>query len=195
MNSVATGRMATDAEFEGSRAGPYPMGLMAILATVSMLFAAFTAAILFRRTGIDWVPVPMPAIVWANTLILLVSSGAVELARASVRRDAAHLSIRWLAAATVLGFLFLAGQVFAWHMLAGLGVFLPTNPHAAFFYMLTAIHGAHVIGGLIALSWTLNNARRGAYTPKNQSGLNHAAIYWHFIGGVWVYLLAVLSTF
>lgn len=128
MNTVAAGRMATDAEFEESRAGPYPMGLMAILATVSMLFAAFTAALLFRRTGIDWVPVPMPAIVWANTLILLVSSGAVELARASVRRDAAQLSIRWLAAATVLGILFLAGQIFAWRMLASRGVFLPTNP-------------------------------------------------------------------
>lgn len=176
------------------RPGPYPIGLMALLATVTMLFAAFTAALFVRRTGTDWVPVPLPPIVWANTVILIASSAAVELARASVRRDVSGLPARWLAIATLLGVLFLAGQVGAWRMLAGRGVFLPTSPHAAFFYMLSAVHGAHVLGGLAALTWTLQRTMRGAYTRARHGGLTHAAVFWHFVGGVWVYLLALLST-
>lgn len=170
------------------------MGLMAILATVTMLFAAFTAALLVRRTGTDWTPVPLPPIVWANTVVLIASSAAVELARAAVRREVSRLPARWLAIASLLGVLFLAGQVVAWRMLAARGVFLPTNPHAAFFYMLSAVHGAHVLGGLAALTCTLRRTIRGAYTPARYTGLTHAAVFWHFVGGVWVYLLVLLST-
>ena len=170
------------------------MGLMAILATVAMLFAAFTAALLVRRTGTDWSPVRLPPIVWINTALLVASSAAVELARASVRRAGVFGPVRWLAIASLLGTLFLAGQVIAWLTLAARGVFLPTNPHASFFYMLSAVHGAHVLGGIGALAWTLRRATCGAYTAGHHVGLTHAAIFWHFVGGVWVYLLVVLST-
>ena len=88
----------------------------------------------------------------------------------------------------------LAGQMVAWRSLAAQGVFLPSNPHAAFFYMLSAVHGLHVVGGLGALTWTLRRAAGGAYTASNHDGLTHAAIFWHFMGGVWIYLLALLST-
>jgi cytochrome c oxidase subunit 3 len=81
----------------------------------------------------------------------------------------------------------------AWKALIAQGVFLPSSPHAAFFYMLSAVHGAHVIGGLGALGWTLNRAFRGAYTATTHTGLTHAAIYWHFVGALWIYLLILLS--
>ncbi len=194
LNALAPDRVGPDGKPGSVRLGPYPMGLMAILATVAMLFAAFTAALLVRRTGSDWTPVSLPPIIWLNTLLLIASSAAVELGRASVRRDALHGSARWLAIASLLGVLFLAGQIVAWRMLAARGVFLPTNPHAAFFYMLSAVHGAHVIGGLTALVWTLRRALRGAYTRARHAGLTHAAIFWHFVGGVWVHLLVLLST-
>ncbi|MFQ5890781.1 MAG: heme-copper oxidase subunit III [Gemmatimonadota bacterium] len=174
--------------------GPYPIGLAAILATVGMLFAAFTAALLVRRTGADWVPVRLPGIVWLNTALLVASSAAVQRARGVMRRGASGPAVRWLAAGSVLGLLFLAGQLVAWRMLAARGVFLPTNPHAAFFYTLSAVHGAHVLGGLGALGWTLRRAAGGAYTAARHIGLSHAAIFWHFVGGVWVYLLTLLST-
>lgn len=194
VNSIVAGQVVVDRATGARRTGPYPMGTMAILATVAMLFAAFTAALLVRRTGTDWMRVPLPSIVWLNTAVLVASSAAVELARACVRRGSTQRSMRWLAIAGVLGLVFLAGQVIAWLMLADRGVFLPTSPHAAFFYMLSGIHGAHVLGGLVALAWTLRRALRGAYTPAHHAGLNHAAIYWHFVGGVWIYLLIVLST-
>jgi cytochrome c oxidase subunit 3 len=170
------------------------MGLMAILATVSMLFSAFTAALLVRRTGTDWVPVSLPLIVWVNTALLVASSGAMEAARASARRGSPSGIARWLAWSGVLGLFFLAGQVVAWRALAARGVFLPTNPHGSFFYMLSGVHGAHVLGGLGALAWTLRRARSGSYTATRYDGLTHAAIYWHFVGAVWLYLLALLST-
>jgi cytochrome c oxidase subunit 3 len=170
------------------------MGLMAVLATVAMLFAAFTAAILVRRTGMDWDRVTLPPIVWLNTVALALSSILVERARAAIRRGALSATVRHLGAASLLGGLFLLGQLVAWYALVRQGVFLPTNPHAAFFYMLSAVHGAHVIGGLGALGWTRGRAARGAYTADRYTGLQHTAIYWHFVGLIWVYLLVLLVT-
>ncbi len=193
MNGVVSSRVAIANEF-GDRPGPYPMGLMGLLATVAMLFAAFTAAILVRRTGTDWTRVTLPSIVWANTVLLIGSTIAIELARASARRDAQQRLIHWLTTGSVIGVIFLVGQIAAWRSLAAQGVFLPSNPHAAFFYMLSAVHGLHMVGGLGALTWTSQRARRGVYTPHKHAGLTHAAIFWHFMGGVWIYLLVLLST-
>lgn len=174
--------------------GPYPIGLAAILVTVAMLFTAFTSALVIRRTGTDWVRIALPPIVWANTLVLLLSSVALERARAAARRDLVPRIADWLGVAAVLGVLFLAGQWIAWRELVAQGILLRSGPHPAFFYMLSAVHAAHVIGGLGALAWTLNRARGGAYGAAWHVGLNHTAIYWHFVGGVWLWLLAVLST-
>lgn len=174
--------------------GPYPMGLMSLLATVTMLFAAFTAAILVRRTGIDWQRIELPFVVWVNTGVLVLSSVWVERARGSIKRDLTRRAVAQLQGAAVLGTLFLAGQLVAWYALLRQGVFLPTNPHASFFYMLSAVHGAHVLGGVGALAWTLRRARQGSYAPKRYVGLAHAATYWHFVGIVWLYLMALLIT-
>ena len=174
-------------------AGPYPMGLMAILATVAMLFAAFTAALLIRRTGADWTPVELPMIVWINAVVIVLSSGLVETSKQRLGHADAESAPLWLSMAGVLGLLFLTGQWVAWRALISQGVLLPSSPHAAFFYMLSAVHGAHVIGGLGALAWTLKRALGGGYTAASHAGLTHAAIYWHFVGAVWIYLLILLS--
>lgn len=175
-------------------AGPHPMGMMVLLATVTMLFAAFTAAILVRSTGTDWVQESLPWIVWMNTGVILLSSIALETARKSVRKDGpVAVSARWLGATTVLGFLFLAGQVVGWKMFAAQGVFLPESPHGAFFYMLSAVHGIHVVGGIGALIWTYRKTLAGTYSAAQSGGLTHTAIYWHFVGVVWIYLLVLLS--
>jgi len=176
------------------RRGPYPIGLMAIIATVAMLFASFTAAILVRRTGMDWVRVSLPAVVWLNTAIIVVSSVVIELGRAAVRKNAQLRAARLLEVTALLGGLFLIGQLAAWFALVGQGILLPTNPHASFFYMLSAVHGAHVVGGIGALIWTMRRTKQGAYTAQNQTGLLHAAIYWHVVGIVWIYVLVLLIT-
>ena len=169
------------------------MGLLALVATVAMLFAAFTAALLIRRAGSDWVVVSLPPIVGANTLVLVISSAAVEMARRAVRGDQATLAAGWLLGALVLGVMFLTGQLAAWWSLVQAGVFLPSSPHASFFYMLSAVHGAHVVGGLGALLWVFRRTRAGAYAAGADGGLTHAAVFWHFMGLIWVYLLALLT--
>ncbi len=172
--------------------GLYPIFLLALLATVTMLFAAFTAAILISRSGSDWVPVQLPGIVWANALVILASSALLEMARRSLRVGEESLAPLWLGLAGMLGLIFLGGQLVTWSFLMEQGVFLPTSPHAAFFYMLSAVHGAHVLGGLGALAWTLRNALSGAYSAYQYRGLSHAAIYWHYVGAIWIYLLVLL---
>jgi len=172
----------------------YPIALAAVLVTVAMLFTAFTSALVIRRTGADWVRIPLPPMVWANTVVLILSSLALERARAAAKGDATSRIADWLGVTAALGVLFLVGQLVAWRQLVGQGILLRTGPHPAFFYMLSAVHGAHVLGGLGALGWTGRRARAGAYGAAQHDGLTHTAVYWHFVGVVWLWLLAVLST-
>lgn len=186
------GALGPEHGYPSTHSGLHPIFLLALLATVTMLFASLTAAILIRRTGSDWVPVQLPDIVWANALVILASSALLELARRSLRLGEESLAPVWLGLAAALGVVFLGGQLVAWSALMEQGVFLPTSPHASFFYMLSAVHGAHVLGGLGALAWTLRNALKGAYSAQHQRGVTHAAIYWHYVGAIWIYLLFLL---
>jgi len=149
--------------------------LVAFLATVVMLFAGFTSAFLIRRTGSDWQPVALPRLAYANTLVLVAASVLLELAR----RRASPAALR---AGLACGLLFLAGQVQVWRLLEGRGMFLSDTPEGAFFFLLSAVHGVHLLGGVGALTWQLV---RGD-TPRL------VAAYWHFLGLVWLYVLLLL---
>ncbi|MBI4501272.1 MAG: cytochrome c oxidase subunit 3 [Gemmatimonadetes bacterium] len=175
--------------------GPYPMGLMVILATVTMLFAAFIAALLMRRSGSDWVPIHLPSILWVNTALLVFSSVAVEGARTAISADRTGATLARLAGGTALGVLFVAGQIVAWRELALQGVFLRSGPYSAFFYVLSILHALHISAGLGALTWTLRRAHAGAYSAARHAGLTHAAVFWHFLGATWICLFAVLLVF
>jgi cytochrome c oxidase subunit 3 len=170
-----------------------PIGLYTVLVTVAMLFSAFTAALLVRRTGEDWIPVVWPPLVWINTGVLALSSAAVELARDAARREASRDIPRWIAVAVALGLAFVAGQVALWHTLAQDGIVLSSGPHASFVYVLSGVHAVHVLGGIGALGWTYARARSGAYAASRDAGLAHTATYWHFVGVVWLWLFALLS--
>jgi cytochrome c oxidase subunit III len=166
-------------------------GLMAFLGTVSMLFIGFTSAYLIRRASGDWRPLQAPGILWVNTAALLASSVSLEAARKRLRDWDLRGLLPWVAATGVLGGLFLAGQILAWRALAAQGVFLASNPHSSFFYMLTGLHGLHLLGGLFWLAAVLVKVRRMAYTP-GEDGLRLFATYWHFLGALWLYLLVLL---
>lgn len=191
---------------------PARLGLWVFLATVAMLFAAFASAYLVRMASGSWVAISLPAVLWATTAILVASSAALEIARLRLGSTGA----RWIAVTLVLGLLFLAGQAAAWRSLQGAGVFLPTSPHAAFLYVFTALHGAHLAGGLIWLGAVLRATARWEGSTRSRatrrlgildrsslrSGagdvervvdrVSRCATYWHFMGGLWVFLFAVL---
>jgi cytochrome c oxidase subunit 3 len=159
-----------------TRARANELTLLAIMATVVMLFAAFTAAYLIRRTDADWRPLPLPSVFWLNTLVLLASSITLEAARRRPGRG-------WLAATIILGIVFLLGQAAGFRSLAGQGLYLPSNPHSSFLYMLTAVHGLHVAGGIVAI----------LYASARPAVVGLVAAYWHFVGVVWLYLLVLLN--
>ena len=175
------------------------LGVWVFLATVVMLFAAFTSAYIVRRAGTDWRPIGMPSVLWLNTIVLCGSTLAAERGRRAAQRA------RWGAAragflvAAGLGFAFLGGQLAGWRALADLGVFVPTSPQASFFYMLTAVHAVHVLAGLVVLLVTLPALRamapssEGTVSPQIRARL--ATTFWHFFGALWVYLLCLFTWF
>lgn len=178
---------------ERSRPGGVPRasaGVWLLLAAVGMLFLGFTSSYLARRTGADWTTVGMPRILWATTTLLVASSALLEWGRLGRRQGRAGRLAFGLTGAAALGLLFVAGQVTAWRELAAAGLFLASNPHASFFYLLTAVHGAHALAGLIWLFLAAARVRAGR--PHADEAARAVAIYWHFVGVLWIYLWILL---
>ncbi|OFW27107.1 MAG: hypothetical protein A3H27_15695 [Acidobacteria bacterium RIFCSPLOWO2_02_FULL_59_13] len=165
------------------------IGLGALLGTVTMLFAGFTSAYLVRRASLDWQPIYSPPILWFNTVALVVSSVTLEVSKSWYRLGAIAKAKVWLLATGLLGLLFLAGQGFAWRELAAHGIYLPTSPHSSFFYMLTGVHGLHLLGGIAALAYAAKQVWR---TRPGGGVLPLCAVYWHFLTGIWLFLYFLL---
>jgi len=173
---------------------PERFGLWLFLGTISMLFAGFTSAFILRRASTDWQPLAAPPILWINTLVLFSSSVALERARRRlVDWDLTGTQL-WVSVTGVLGLLFVGGQWMAWQALAAAGVFLASNPHSSFFYVLTGVHVVHVLGGLIWFLAVLRRTRRMGFTP-GEDGLRLFATYWHFLAVLWAYLLFLLFVY
>lgn len=167
------------------------MGLWAFLGTLTMLFIGFTSAYIVRRASLDWRPLSPPRLLWLNTAALLASSATLQVARRRLRDWAVKEANGWLLVTGVLGVAFVAGQFLAWRALQAQGIFLASNPHSSFFYVLTGLHAVHLLGGLIWFSVVATRVSRMAYVP-GEDGLGLFATYWHFLGGLWVYLFVLL---
>ena len=173
-------------------AAPASIAVWLLVASVTILFAAFTSTYLARRAESDWIVGPMPAALYVSTTLLLVSSVVLEWARRQGGRGRLEPLRSGLWVATALGVGFLAAQVAAWRQLAALGVFLSTNPHSAFFYLFTGAHALHVTGGLLGLLYALTRARRAPTADLALRTVDPATTFWHFLGGLWVYLFLIL---
>jgi len=188
-------------------AEPALTGVWVGIATITMSFAAFTSALIARQgAAADWRHFQLPPILYLNTLVLLVRSATFDVPRRPTlaappppgAEDGAALALppqglSWLYVTLVLGLLFVSGQLVAWRNLAAQGLFLATNPSSAFFYVLTALHGVHVLGGLGGLLYVLQRLTR-VPDRKTRTALRAAALYWHFMGVLWLYLLLILVT-
>ena len=167
-------------------------GLYVLLAASTMLFAAFTSALVVRRgLSDDWASMAKPSILWLNTAILLASSAALEIARRAIKSGARTRFNTWWTAGSALGLLFLGGQTLAWLQLKAAGVFVSTNPSSSFFYVLTVAHAFHLLGGLSALLYVDVQALRLTLGPAKRTAIDVSAIFWHFLDGLWVYLMVL----
>ena len=169
-------------------------GLLVLLTATTMIFAAFTSAFWVRRgLSNDWRPTTLPPILWVNTGVLLVSSVMLEIARRSLKAGRRSEFNRYWTIGTSLGILFLLGQALAWRQLNDAGVFIATNPSSSFFYVLTASHALHVIGGISALTYVDVKALLLQLGPGKRTAVDVCALFWHFLDGLWVYLMILLT--
>ena len=194
---IGVGGDAGDFGGGGGREGAPPfdtarVGLLVFLGSLTMLFASFTSAYLVRRAGSDWAPLQVPSVLWVNTLVLLLSSVTIELGRRAFQSWRPLAFRKWISLTFFAGALFVAGQVAAWYQLAGQGIFLQSNPHSSFFYVLTGVHAAHVVAGVLVLLYLLVQSWRYQLSPGVSSAPALSATYWHFVDAVWIYLFVVL---
>jgi cytochrome c oxidase subunit 3 len=167
-------------------------GLYVLLAASTMLFAAFTSAMVVRRgLSDDWASMSKPPILLVNTAILLASSLALALARRALKSGGRAKFNLWWTAGTALGLLFLCGQAIAWNQLNAAGVFISTNPSSSFFYVFSVSHAVHLLGGVSALFYVDVQALRLSLGPAKRTAIDISAIFWHFLDGLWLYLMVL----
>jgi cytochrome c oxidase subunit III len=180
---------------------PKRIGLWIFLAVITSLFGLFLSAYYMRmghgghagHGGGDWTAVRDPSILWINTLVLIVGSLAMQSARAAVTRGKLDQTRLRLFAAGLLTAAFLIGQMVAWRQLRLSEVFSPGNPAVAFFYVLTAVHGLHLLGGLFVWTRTLaRSMKKDIEAIDLRLSVELTTVYWHYLLLVWLGLFAVL---
>ena len=202
----------------GKRLRRVRLGLAVGLASVTMIFVSLTSAYVFRR-GLpsldprtntyvrDWIPVDLPlSLLLVNTLLLLASSITAELARRQITRQAALApvqsipgvslgegkSVPWLSVTVLLGGGFLTGQWMAWRELADRGFYLSTSASSSFVYLLTATHGAHLVGGILVLLYAATVSLLRQPVEARRIVVDVTAWYWHFMFLLWLYIFSLL---
>ena len=188
---------------QGFAVSPKRVGLWVFLAVITSLFCLFISAYYMRMgahaphdtpaSAADWAAIRDPSILWFNTLLLIVGSVAMQSARVSVTRGQVQQTRVRLFAAGLLTIAFLIGQWLAWRELRYSELFSPVNPAVAFFYVLTAVHGLHLAGGLVVWARTLRRSlRKDVELIDVRLSVELTSVYWHYLLLVWLGLFAVL---
>ena len=195
------------------------LGIVVAITPIVMLFVSFTSAYIVRQ-GLptydeattsyvrDWLAVSLPSgLLMINTVLLVLSSITIELARRQLNRQAALAPIQtipgvslgnertfpWLNVTAVLGIGFLAGQFLAWRTLGDRGFFVATSPSSSFVYLLTASHAVHLAGGLLALAYAVVAPFLGKTLEFRRILVDVTVWYWHFMAVLWIYIFALLE--
>ena len=164
------------------------LGLVAIL----MFFMALASTFIVLRRGSGvWITVHLPFVVWPNTCVLLASSFTLEAARRRLFLANLRGFRKFWLFTTVLGFLFVAGQLIAWRQLVAQGIYIASNQASSFFYIFTGAHAVHLLGGVFALLYVLAHNFKETGVSRSIAA-EIASYYWHFMDGLWVFLLALL---
>ena len=162
------------------------------IAGIVMFFAAISSAMVVRRIGDDWRALDLPSVLYLSTAFLLVSSAAIEIARRQLRGGTLEKLRFWTFATLLLGLGFLVAQTLGWRDLLAQGVSLDSSASGSFFYVLTAAHALHVLGGIGALAYVAARVRMARPWANRLAAVDATAIYWHFLGVLWVYLFILL---
>ena len=171
---------------------PKKFALWLFLVTVMMIFAAFTSAYIVRQSEGNWLEFDLPQSFWITSVIILLSSITMHWAYYSAKRDQIRNVKVAMGITVVLGVAFLVGQFIAWGDLVDMNVFFVGNPAGSFVYVLSGLHAAHLVSGVIVLLITLVSAFRYKIHAKRMDQIEMCATYWHFLDGLWLYLFVFL---
>ena len=171
---------------------PKKFALWIFIASVIMIFAALTSAYIVRQSDGNWMMFDLPNSFWITSVIILISSGTMHWAYLAAKKDNLEATKIAITVTTILGFAFLIGQYMAWGDLVTRNVYFVGNPSGSFVYVLSGLHGLHIIGGLVFLLIVLVATFRFKVHAKNLAQIEMCATYWHFLDGLWLYLFVFL---
>lgn len=173
---------------------PAKTALYVFLAVATSLFALFVGAYAMRINYLDWSPLPQPKLLTLNSVVLVLASVAMQWTVFAARRVDLHGVRTGLIASGLLTIGFVAGQLLVWKQLSDAGYFVANSAATGFFYLLTAVHGVHVLGGLVAWGRTSARAWQGVPADRLKLGVELCAIYWHFLLVAWLVLFTLLAS-
>ena len=186
-------RVLDDAHSGGTYALPtVTVGLRIFVGVVTVVFTLLVTAYSERMSLSDWRPVPEPLLMWLNIIVLFAGSVAMQWAVNSARHGRTGNVEAGMLIGGACALAFLAGQIMVARQLAALGYFVPTNPALAFLYLLTALHGIHLLGGLVALGRSVLRIWKGAEAQQIRTSVELCAFYWHFLLLIWLALFVWL---
>ena len=169
--------------------------LLVVLMTFGGLIGAYV--VVATNRAIEWKPFELPFQIWLSTIVIAISSITYELGRRAAERSKQESTRRWMVITAGLGGVFVASQLVVWMVLVNRGYYMRGNPYAGFFYILTAVHAIHVLGGIIALGAVLlrswNTTERDDEHRYRTNLARSVGWYWHFMGGLWVTLFLLLG--
>ncbi|RLD19016.1 MAG: cytochrome oxidase subunit III [Bacteroidetes bacterium] len=188
--------METDAmTYQGrNRIHPQTFALWAAMASILMMFGAFTSAYLVRQAAGNWQEYQVPEIFYISTIVLLASSACVHYAFAAFKNGEKNKYQVTLTITLVLGIAFIVLQYYGWNALYNIGVPLDGNPSGSFFYVISGIHALHILGGITALVVAVFHAFSLPFevTAKRKHRFSLVTQYWHFVDVLWLYLFVFI---
>ena len=168
----------------------YSLAIRLAMVSITVLFLALSSAYVFNHAMRQ--PIAAPSVLWVSTSFILASSLTAEMARRALRRRLENRFRLLISATMLLGLSFLAAQLVLWERLVESGFYINRNHHSGYAYIFTGLHGAHLIGGLIALGYVMLRERSKWTAVRRRVSVDATVLYWHFLDGLWIYLLALL---
>ena len=177
--------------------GTHPKRLILILLIFSiiMMFAAFTSGYIVRRDEGNWREFDLPVSLLFNSIVILLSSAAMQWAYYSAKHDEVKRAQLGLFVTLVSGVVFLFGQMHSWGDLVASRTFFggaDANPSGSFVYVLMGVHAFHLVTGLVFVALVLKRSLNYQVHSRAMLSIGNATIYWHFLGGLWLYLYLFL---
>ncbi len=163
------------------------------IVTIVMLFAALTSAYIVKQSDGNWLNYNLPGMFWITSTIIVVSSITMQLALKSAKEDRFNGLKVYLILTTILGLAFLFGQYQSWKQLVEMDVYFVGNPAGSFLYVLTGLHAVHIISGLVFLLIVIGSSFKLKIHSKSLIRIEMCTTYWHFLGGLWLYLFLFLK--